>query len=658
MAERLKNTLAFDLAPGASVAIPHGLCTSRPRPLGPDIIFVPSPDLSVTATTLTVTLTNNGGTPVVGSVLVEAWHTIERAFADTADEDLPVKPYIVVSAENGNEPPQPAFVSPPQLVTIYARSTGSDATGNGKTIPTAYRTVQRAARDVPTIVPGGVYYVIDATDLIDGGPEALPPNYSLPVWKSGRGIQFSEQFVYPPLSAEADVLGAVTLRAVPRNVPALGAEAVIAEGDLETTDVATIVSTSAGPITVTTTAPHKLVQSPFGIEGFFEGLVQPVTITGAVDPAANGTYLGLPTKPTNDESVTFELWDFDPNTETFFQIIGVGGGAGGTVSVFYVQDQRSGNTEVKVSTPRASWLPNGSLKGKMLIDGSGDHGVIYANTDDTLFLTHNRGRVSFDNGPIRIMEQTCILECSDSGLFGRIGGFNVINQDSFAMEGIEVKASADGSGFYQLSGLCYVDSCKLENPSFENVITQAFVGNSYLIHPFYYRCNIYMNRNLVDNVEVNGIPEWDAHQGTVFFQDELPLANPLGGAMNWFSAKVISTTDPVIDIICEDALLTAVSIEGGSGAAVRVGTQGRCTLMDVGGSGWTGTALVVDNGAQVEIDVWSFVKTDEMLVGNLAARTFDDFRTNIPLRQYYDLTTINPATGAEGTGSRVFQRDP
>ncbi len=100
MAERLKNTLQFtNLAPGDAAVLTHGLCTSRPRPLAPDIIFVPSPDLEVTASNaLSVTVQNNGLTPMSGVILVEAWHTIERAFADVNDEDLPVKPFVVVSA--------------------------------------------------------------------------------------------------------------------------------------------------------------------------------------------------------------------------------------------------------------------------------------------------------------------------------------------------------------------------------------------------------------------------------------------------------------------------------------------------------------------------------------------------------------------------------
>jgi hypothetical protein len=121
MSQRLKNTLSFNLAAGASVVLPHGLVTSVGRPLAPDIVFAPNPSLTVTTTTAAVTLTNMGPLPLSGAVLVEAWHTIERSFADVNDEDLPVKPYVVYS---GDAEPFP-------ICTFVYRpgATGADAPG-------------------------------------------------------------------------------------------------------------------------------------------------------------------------------------------------------------------------------------------------------------------------------------------------------------------------------------------------------------------------------------------------------------------------------------------------------------------------------------------------------------------------------------------------
>jgi hypothetical protein len=100
LAPQLKNILSLNLAPGASVVLPHGLDNGT-RPLSPDIIFLPSPDLEVTLSNETsVTIRNNGAAAIAEDVLVEAWHTIERAFGDVANADLPVKPYIVYGGDS------------------------------------------------------------------------------------------------------------------------------------------------------------------------------------------------------------------------------------------------------------------------------------------------------------------------------------------------------------------------------------------------------------------------------------------------------------------------------------------------------------------------------------------------------------------------------
>lgn len=120
MAEQLKNTLAFNLAAGASAVLAHGLETAGGRPLAPDIIFNPSQYIGITADTANVTVTNNGAQPLSGTLLVEAWHTFERAFGDVNDEDLPVKPFIVVSGESALEAPILSLVYRPGATGAYA----------------------------------------------------------------------------------------------------------------------------------------------------------------------------------------------------------------------------------------------------------------------------------------------------------------------------------------------------------------------------------------------------------------------------------------------------------------------------------------------------------------------------------------------------------
>jgi hypothetical protein len=209
--QRLKNTLAFtDLAIGASVVLPHGLMTSNFRPLAPDIVFIPSPGLDVVTDAINVTLTNVGPTPLSGSVLVEAWHTIERTFNGVQNENLTVKPYIVVSSESGNAPPWPPLIPLGTDMRIYARSTGSDATGDGRTPATAYRTLARAVRDIPQVIPPNLKVTVDVTGL---GIEVPPDNFTLPPFVAAGTLDLDFAGEFFPFQT------AVNIQADPELVP-------------------------------------------------------------------------------------------------------------------------------------------------------------------------------------------------------------------------------------------------------------------------------------------------------------------------------------------------------------------------------------------------------------------------------------------------------
>jgi hypothetical protein len=183
-APQLKNTLSFIVAAGASIVLPHGLSNGM-RPLAPDAIFIPGPDLEVTASDeVSITLANNGGSEISGTVLVEAWHTIERAFGDAANVDLPVKPYVVVSVEGNGQPPIPPFAVTETI--IYANQTGNDVTGRGTQL-LPYLTFQRAVRDIPAFIPPGARYILDITNL---GDEMLPEGFELPAW-------VASDFIFP-----------------------------------------------------------------------------------------------------------------------------------------------------------------------------------------------------------------------------------------------------------------------------------------------------------------------------------------------------------------------------------------------------------------------------------------------------------------------------
>ena len=534
------------------------------------------------------------------------------------------------------------YVFPNETKIIYVRASGSDETGDGTTPETAYRTVKRATLDIPRFTPEGVEFVIDASGLIEGGPEILPPNYTLPVWVTSNASTSANQ-ADPFFSSR----GVVTLRADLRDVPSLGADAIITDADLEFPTVGDGIVTASNmtPIVIETTNPHGLVESPFGLQfGVDEGFVQVVFIDGVVgNDVANGVFFALVTSPT-----TFELYDFD-----LMPVAGDGAGAGGTVTVFFVKDPRSGQFQIRLSSSRESWVP-GSLRGKLLVEpesGSKDNFTIYDNTEDTLSVV-GLFPPSFGS-PVRIMEQTCVLQCSDSAVEGG-GGLIVVNQDALLFAGIEVRAAPDGSGLVQIGGGFVPLACRLENPVFDGGLRTI---DSYLIRPVCFGGSILQNRSLIEAQEGFSVDSWIVGGGTVFLEQESPLGNRDSGIIDWIGVKVIATSaDPVFLIKSGDTFLTSISIEGGAGDAVVVEGQGRHRLFGVGGSGWSGFALVVDNGAQVEVDRFTFSDTDEMVVGSLPPRTFLDFRTNFPQRNQFD---IPPNSNIEdATGSRVFQREP
>jgi hypothetical protein len=163
---------------------------------------------------------------------------------------------------------------------------------------------------------------------------------------------------------------------------------------------------------------------------------------------------------------------------------------------------------------------------------------------------------------------------------------------------------------------------------------------------------------------------WAAFHGTVIIQDELPLPSDSGigidGTIDFvLGVKMISSADPVFLLDHTGGVrMYSCSIEGGSGDAIVIQCPGDNQLFSVGGSGWAGRALVVDRGAQVEVDAFTFSADDVMQVGlspnSLPPRTFGEFRTGsdgCPVRQQGDITSVGPC-GYLGTASRVFEREP
>jgi len=171
---------------------------------------------------------------------------------------------------------QPEFQSPEQVITIYARTFGSDATGDGS-LANPYQTMQHAVRDVPAIVPSGVRYIVDITGIT----EVLPLDYELPAWKAPEVFneQITDQFW--PITA------AVAIEADPQLMAAISAaDATIAPGDaVPTSDPVT------GLITLTLTGPPRGSWANDALKGKFLVDTDPAVPANAVIFESQPTFL-------------------------------------------------------------------------------------------------------------------------------------------------------------------------------------------------------------------------------------------------------------------------------------------------------------------------------------------------------------------------------
>lgn len=192
MATTIKSIVRFtNLQPGVPTSLPHNLKIPAGDPLDGEIPVVPdvcTPSIcdgsfEVTADDTNVTVQRLGDGDAV-DVLAEWWHTIERAFGGAQIVGLSPKPFVVCGGGAG----QPGcFPYDPETFTIFARTTGSDTTGNG-TLAKPYATFQRAICDIPLNIPGGTRYIVDITGIT----ETLPPDFTLPAW--GGGLLFDAVF--------------------------------------------------------------------------------------------------------------------------------------------------------------------------------------------------------------------------------------------------------------------------------------------------------------------------------------------------------------------------------------------------------------------------------------------------------------------------------
>jgi hypothetical protein len=95
MAAQLENIVQFvAVGAGLTVVQSHGLATQQGKPLTPDLIARQTTgDFTITVTSTTVSVTNNGASATNVDVWVRSHHTFERCFGGDQNTTLPVQPF-------------------------------------------------------------------------------------------------------------------------------------------------------------------------------------------------------------------------------------------------------------------------------------------------------------------------------------------------------------------------------------------------------------------------------------------------------------------------------------------------------------------------------------------------------------------------------------
>lgn len=158
------------------------------------------------------------------------------------------------------EPPQPPFA--PVDIFIYARIFGDDATGTGS-LTNPYKTIERAVRDVPTLVPAGVVYHVDGTGT---GLQPLPDMYEFPVFVVSESIgdfEFDERFFY--------YYGSVNITADPQ----------LATGVTGFTTIPSAAGTGGGPVVVGFDPTTALIELQVPVAGWTPGELKGKFLIGA-----------------------------------------------------------------------------------------------------------------------------------------------------------------------------------------------------------------------------------------------------------------------------------------------------------------------------------------------------------------------------------------
>ncbi len=502
----------------------------------------------------------------------------------------------------GDSPIQPEFPVPAEVFTIYARTTGDDVTGLG-TLASPYATMTRAVRDVPSIIAPGVRYVVDITGdtgVSGASPfiEATPLNYEFPCWKAPEA--FDDQTSDP----DFPTFKAVSIQATPKLM-----------GSISVADA-------------TITTPGDL-----DVGGF---------------PASGVTAINAAGVPAG--------YSFDPIT---------------------------GNLTLHLTVARASWAAD-ALKGKFLTDVDATlagNAVILGSTNTSLTFGNS---VAPAAGVLLIKEPSAWLQVSSNVTpNSNRGGLNAYNIDSIAFNGLKVTITAGNFGLSWVgTGFCTAQLCELQAPNFSSY-------NMNQCHEF--ACWIYGARvrfqgaNSLQRSLVNAVPVFN-----VFAPAQLHIRHSLvdgcgvinaarsifaGAGMSLVPADLLfveqstirNGTSHGIQFNGGRARLFAADIYNNAGNGLLAGSgPGYAEILSCGTSGADNGAAGVraTDGLVVKVDAATSGAanpltgaTGDMIIGGGAARTWANFVSGAdgrPALNEYDIT-LAAATGATGTGTRLFQ---
>ena len=306
--------------------------------------------------------------------------------------------------------------------------------------------------------------------------------------------------------------------------------------------------------------------------------------------------------------------------------------------------------------------PVGGLKG-LFLQGAGisENSVIYDNTADTIYLT----TTSAPTAPLRITEPS-------AGLFSSKTTFTFEGAPSFAdlfsisFLGLGLQGAGVFTGMTAINCAPFFELCRMKDVRLAQSIRQAtlsacdfeqpslgFNNEVYNVNSFIHdaafgvcfgrpgNVQFFSSECVYDNVGTVNVV--DSAQGELAMEQNTLIKSCLirNSGYEFNGGRAL-----LVDVLIEDAPDYAV--------AARLG-HGVLECQNVQQTGATTGAILVNDGCFVKVDVDSFGGVgDDMTVGDLAPRTFVDFRANAPINQQYDLTAV-AASGATGTGSRLYQ---